>query len=59
LRGSVARLVTDVVRLEHEAVSGYLVHCERSSGQYLFDSLLDAGGEFGIEIDGCPTAPTL
>jgi heterotetrameric sarcosine oxidase gamma subunit len=30
----------------------YLLHCERSYGQYLFDALLDAGGEFGIDIDG-------
>ncbi len=30
----------------------YLLHCERSSGQYLFDALLRAGAEFGIEIDG-------
>jgi len=30
----------------------YLLHCERSSGQYLFDVLLRSGAEFGIEIDG-------
>jgi hypothetical protein len=30
----------------------YLLHCERSSGQYLFDALLRAGADFGIEIDG-------
>jgi heterotetrameric sarcosine oxidase gamma subunit len=30
----------------------YLLHCERSSGQYLFDALLRAGAESGIEIDG-------
>ena len=29
----------------------YLLHCERSSGQYLADSLLDAGAEFGIGVD--------
>ncbi|MPZ00405.1 MAG: FAD-dependent oxidoreductase [Actinophytocola sp.] len=59
LRTSVARLVTDVIRLDDNGVPTYLLHCERSSGQYLFDALLDAGAEFGIEIDGCPTAPTL
>ena len=30
----------------------YRLHCERSSGQYLFDALLAAGAEFAIEIDG-------
>lgn len=33
-------------------VRSYLLHCERSYGQYLFDALLDAGAEFGIEVDG-------
>ncbi len=51
-RSSVAKLVTDVVRDEHRGVRSYLLHCERSSGQYLFDALLDAGDEFGIEIAG-------
>ncbi|GAA5125884.1 2Fe-2S iron-sulfur cluster-binding protein [Haloechinothrix salitolerans] len=59
LRTSVARLVTDVVRIDENGTPAYLLHCERSSGQYLFNALLDAGNEFGIEIDGCPTAPTL
>lgn len=51
-RSSVARLVTDVVRDDAGDVPSYLLHCERSSGQYLFDALLDAGAEFGIEVDG-------
>ncbi len=55
-RSSVAKLVTDVVRGDESGVRSYLLHCERSSGQYLFDSLLDAGDEFSIEIDGF--APT-
>jgi len=29
-----------------------VIHCERSSGQYLFDALIDAANEFGIEVDG-------
>jgi hypothetical protein len=33
-------------------VSSYLLHCERSSGRYLFDALVSAGHDFGIEIDG-------
>ena len=51
-RSSVAKLVTDVVRDDRGATRSYLLHCERSSGQYLYDALLDAGAEFGIE----PTA---
>jgi heterotetrameric sarcosine oxidase gamma subunit len=49
---SVARLATDLVRDDVAGVRSYLLHCERSSGQHLFDSLLDAGREFGIETDG-------
>ena len=51
-RSSVAKLATDVVRDDIDGTRSYLVHCERSSGQYLFDVLLDAGREFGIEPDG-------
>jgi|GEM_PF-139880 len=49
LRTSVARLVTDVVREDKDGLPGYLLHCERSSGRYLFEALVDAGTEFGIE----------
>ena len=55
-RSLVAKLVTDVVRDDQDGESGpvpsYLLHCERSYGQYLFDALLLAGAEFGIEVDG-------
>jgi heterotetrameric sarcosine oxidase gamma subunit len=58
-RSSVAGLVTDVIRDDREGPSGpvpsYLLHCERSYGQYLFDALLDAGAEFGISVDGFRT----
>lgn len=30
----------------------YLLHCDRSYGQYLFGAVADAGREFGIEVDG-------
>jgi heterotetrameric sarcosine oxidase gamma subunit len=50
-RSSVARLVTDVVRDDLEGARSYLLHCETSSGAYLWEALLDAGGEFGIERD--------
>ena len=33
-------------------VRSYLLHCERSYGQYLFDAVLDAGAEFGVDVDG-------
>ena len=51
-RSSVAKLVTDVVREDDAGTRSYWLHCEWSSGQYLFDALLDAGREFGIEVDG-------
>lgn len=52
LRSSAASVATDIIRHDQDGVRSYLVHCERSSGQYLFDALLDAGTAFGIEIDG-------
>lgn len=55
LRGSVAGVATDLVRDDLAGTRSYLLHCERSSGQYLFDSLLDAGGELGVEVDGFVT----
>ena len=51
-RSSVEKLVTDVVRDDRGGERSYLLHCERSSGQYLFDALIDAGDEFGIEVEG-------
>lgn len=54
-RSSVARLVTDVIRDDRDGVRSYLLHCETSSGQYLFDALLDAGAEFAIDIAGFHT----
>ncbi len=51
-RSSVAKVVTDVVRDDQNGEISYLLYCERSSGQYLFGALLDAGGEFGIEVEG-------
>jgi heterotetrameric sarcosine oxidase gamma subunit len=52
-RTSVAALATDVIRDDLPGTTrSYLLHCERSSGQYLFDAVLRAGAEFGLEIDG-------
>ena len=30
----------------------YLLHCERSAGQYLFGALVSAGESLGIGVDG-------
>jgi len=52
LRSAVAGVSTDIVRDDHAGAPSYLLHCERSSGQYLFDALVGAGGPFGIGVDG-------
>lgn len=51
-RSSVARLATDVVRRDTGRGPSYLLHCERSSGQYLYRALLDAGAEYDVEPAG-------
>jgi glycine cleavage system aminomethyltransferase T len=43
---------TDVVRDDVAGVRSYLLHCERSSGRYLFDALMSVGHDFGIEVGG-------
>ncbi|BBF99759.1 MULTISPECIES: sarcosine oxidase subunit gamma [Pseudonocardia] len=57
LRTSVARIVTDLVRDDRDGAVSYLLHCERSSGQFLFDQLVDAGAEFGLDVTGFDTGP--
>ena len=52
LRSSVAGVATDIVRDDRAGVPSYLLHCERSSGQYLFDALTGAGESLGIGVDG-------
>jgi heterotetrameric sarcosine oxidase gamma subunit len=55
LSTSIAKLVTGLVRDDVDDLAGtpsYLVHCERSSAQYLCGALLDAGAEFGINTPG-------
>jgi heterotetrameric sarcosine oxidase gamma subunit len=52
LRSSVAKLVTDLIRDDLDGQRSYLLHCERSSGQYLFDAVLDAGAELAVDVDG-------
>jgi heterotetrameric sarcosine oxidase gamma subunit len=55
-RSGLAGVATDVIRDDRDGTRSYLLHCERSSGQYLFDSLLGAGESLGIGVDGF-TAP--
>ena len=57
-RAAVANVVTDVVRDDVDGILSYLLHCERSSGQFLFDALLDAGTEFAIDIEGFQASPS-
>lgn len=45
---SVARVTCDITRNDVDGVGSYLIACDRSFGQYLFDALLDAGDEFGL-----------
>jgi heterotetrameric sarcosine oxidase gamma subunit len=56
LRSAVAGVSADIVRddvmNDRAWVSSYLLHCERSSGQYLFSALVSAGGPLGIGVDG-------
>jgi heterotetrameric sarcosine oxidase gamma subunit len=58
-RTSVAAVATDIVRDDRGGTRSYLLHCERSSGDYLFSAVLRAGADYGIEIDGfrLPTSP--
>ena len=53
-RTSLAGLAVGVVRDDVNDQLSYLCYCERSSGQYLFDVILDAGGEFAADVDGYP-----
>jgi sarcosine oxidase, subunit alpha len=63
LRTSMAGLVVEIVRSDlanrlydaprsYPVLRSYLMLCERSAGQYLFNVLLDAGQEFGIDVEG-------
>ncbi len=49
--GSVAKVTCDIIRNDIDGVPSYLILCDRSFGQYLFDALLDAGDEFTITAE--------
>ena len=46
--GSVAKVTCDIIRNDLEGTPSYLISCDRSYGQYLFEVILDAGQEFDI-----------
>jgi heterotetrameric sarcosine oxidase gamma subunit len=56
-RTSVASVATDIIRDDRNGAPSYLLHCERSSGDYLFGSVLRSGADYGIEIDGFRLPP--
>ena len=45
---SIAKMSGDLARDDADGVRSYLVLCDRSLGQYLYDSIIDAGNEFSI-----------
>ncbi len=51
LRSSLAKVVTDIVRDDQDGSPSFLLHCERSSGRYLQESLLAAGLDLGAVAD--------
>ncbi len=55
LRAPVAGIATDIIRDDAGSIPSYLLHCERSSGQYLFGALISAGEPLGIGVDGFTT----
>ena len=50
----VAQVTCDIVRDDLEGTPSYLISCDRSYGQYLFEVILDAGQEFGMAPLGAP-----
>lgn len=47
---SVAKVGCDIIRNDREGGPSYLIACDRSFAQYLFDAIIDAGQEFGIGV---------
>ncbi|MXV88060.1 MAG: hypothetical protein F4117_12400 [Acidimicrobiales bacterium] len=50
LSASVALTTCDLARNDVDGTPSYLIFCDRSVGQYLFDALIDAGNEFGLTV---------
>lgn len=51
-RSAVARTTAEVLRDDLDGRPSFLLACDRSFGQYLFDAVLDAGAEFSIDVTG-------
>ena len=49
--GSVAKVSCDIIRSDRGDAPSYLILCDRSFGQYLFDTLIDAADEFGVDVN--------
>jgi len=47
---SVAKVTCDIARCDGDSAPSYMIFCDRSFGQYLFDALIDAGEEFGLAV---------
>ena len=47
---SVALTTCDLACNDVDDTRSYLIFCDRSFGQYLFDALIDAGNEFGLTV---------
>jgi heterotetrameric sarcosine oxidase gamma subunit len=56
-RSSVARITCTVIRDDVNGTRSYMLHGDRSAGQYLFDSVRDAGAEFSIGVAGYGDGP--
>ncbi len=48
---SVALTTCDIIRHDAGSTPSYLLQCDRSFGQYLFDALVDAATEFGVNVN--------
>lgn len=48
--GSVAKVTCDIVRNDENGTRSYLLASDRSSAQYLFDAIIDAGDEFSMGV---------
>lgn len=51
-RTGVCGVAAGVIRDDSEDTASYLVSCEWSLGHYLYESLVDAGTEYGVDVDG-------
>lgn len=49
-RSPVAHTPVEIIRDDIDGRPSFLLACDRSLGQYLFDGLLDAGAEFAIDV---------